>query len=555
MDYLKDKQHYIDLYDLFTINKCLDINNFYLDLYKKKDTDKRLKEIPVSEQEKGFSYFFTWHMRTTRGERYRNREKIINEWMEKDKLQQDKQDYTPTPENIICPLCNAPMYFNITKHLDSTYDSPILHVMFLFKCSKCEKQQWVYDNGEIRVSKPDLCPKCKKELDVTGSRKGKVITTLYKCKQCDYLKKDILDLAKSDEEHKKWEAEQNQKEDEGKKLLEKYRAEFCLSDKDGQEYIELMEAMEVANVINIEEKQKYDDPAYEIASKIKKIKIIELEKLLTKDLDKSNYTKLEFGKPEIGRDVVVSFTVQDSDSSRREKVSISELEKLVKNILENTNWRLLTSIIYRLGFLEGRLKGYESDGDILKLAGKMEKPKPKPQIDEAKRQKYATNNVVQLAKLMGELDGIENMRKRRLEDEPDGFFLNDNNEGYYNCGICGEGAYGNDIWWNLDGIKCRNCLRNIKEGVIPQLKNRHDSSDVYFSNWQVQSNYGVHPATRAKLRREGLLKGRDLKNEGGQIYCTIYLISENKEFLKKYPKLKSEHRETIITFDGRTIEL
>lgn len=78
MDYLKDKQHYIDLYDLFTIKKCLDNLKFWEDLYKKKDTDKALKDIPVVEQEKGFNYFSNWHMLSTKGQRYKNKEKAIN---------------------------------------------------------------------------------------------------------------------------------------------------------------------------------------------------------------------------------------------------------------------------------------------------------------------------------------------------------------------------------------------------------------------------------------------------------------------------------------------
>ncbi len=553
MDYLKDKQIYIDRYDLHTIEECLDTVKMFQEVYQKSLTDKDVKDISKEDKLHDVNLMLHRTLFVIKGKRYKNKQETIQKWMEEDKLKQDKQDYTPTPERIVCPLCGGSMSFNISKHLDYSYDSPIMRMMFLFKCSKCEKQQWVYDDGEIRVSKPDLCPKCKKEIDINATRKGKVITWKYKCKSCGYTKTEIDNLAKHDEEHKEWEEEQKKKEEEGKKLLEKYREEFCLNEKDGIEHVETLEALEVAKVVGEEEKQKYDDPAYEQASKIKKTKIIDLEKLLTKELEKSKYTKLSFGKSEIGRDVIVPFTVQDSDSSRRDRVSIFELEKLIKNTLEGTNWRLLASVMYRLGFLEGRLKGYESEEDILKLAGKLEKLKPKPQIDESKRQKYATNNLVQLAKMLGEQDGIENVRKTRLKTEPEGFFLND--DSYYNCSICSEGAYGSDIWWNLDGSRCRNCWRNIKEGVIPPLKRRYESEDIYFSNWQVQSNYGVHPATRVKLRREGLLKGRDLKNEKGQTYYTIYLISENKEFLKKYPKLKSEHKETITTFDGRTIEL
>ncbi|MEN8253088.1 MAG: hypothetical protein ABFQ62_01790 [Patescibacteria group bacterium] len=84
---------------------------------------------------------------------------------------------------------------------------------------------------------------------------------------------------------------------------------------------------------------------------------------------------------------------------------------------------------------------------------------------------------------------------------------------------------------------------------------KYDDDKNWFSNWQVKSNYGVHPATRGKLRREGLLMGRDFKNKKGQVYCTIYLVKENKEFLKKYPKKEFKIKATIMSSDGKEIGL
>lgn len=555
MKYLNDEQHYIDRYDLHTVEECIDVVKMFQEVYKKSLTSEELKDLSEEEKLRNVNLMLGRHLFVIKGKRYEKKQETIQKWMEEDKLQQDKQDYTPTPEDIICPLCNASMYFNVTKHLDSTYDSPILRMMFLFKCGKCEKQQWVYDDGEIRVSKPDLCPKCKKELDVTGTRKGKVIATLYKCKHCDYSKKDILDLAKSDEEHKKWEAEQKKKEEEDKKLLEKYRVEFCLSDKEGKEHVETLEAMEVANVVHDEEMQKYDDPVYERVSKLKRTTIVDLEKLLIEPLEKAKYAKLSFEKPEIGQYVIVPFTLQDNDSSRRDRISVSELEKLIKKSLEDTNWRLLSnSVMYRLGYLEGRLKGYEREEDMLKLAGKTEEPKPKPKIDEEKRQKYASNNLVQIGRMTGKYAGIENMRKRRLQKEPEGFFL-EAGEGQLTCSICGEHYYGNEMWWNLDGTRCKDCWRNIKEGIIPSLTPRYDDKSNWFESWQIKSNHGVHPSSVRKLVKEGLLHSRDLKRKDGTVYYTAYLVSENQEFLKKYPKKKSDIKMTIADKDGKSIEL
>ena len=548
MDYLHDEKHYINLYDLFTIKACLDVVKFWQDLYKKKDTDKKLKEISPEEVEKGFNYYFGWELRVKKGERYRRKAETIKEWIDRDRVKQDKLDSTSPPGNIICPLCKVEMSSGDFKHLEDFDEYKPLRVLFFFECPKCKKRKGIFDNGEERVSEPDLCPKCGKEVKVTFKETGEVATTTTKCTSCKYKNVDIYDWGK-----RRLEREAEEKKD--KELIEKYREEFCLSDKDGQEYIELIEAMEVANVVREEEMQKYDSPIYQRSLQLKKTTIVDLEKLLTESLVKSKYIKLSFGKPEIGQYVIVPFTVQDSDSSRRDRISVSDLEKLIKDVLEDTNWRLLSnSIMYRLGYLEGQLKGYEQEEDMLKLAGKKEETKPKPKIEDAKRQKYASNNLVQLAKLVGEQEGIENMRKRRLAKEPDGFFL-EVSEGPYTCGICGESHYGNEMWWNLDGLRCVDCWRNIKEGVIPSLKHRYDDDSNWFQDWQIRSDYGVHSSTVRKLCREGLLHGRELKRKDGTIYYTVYLKNENQEFLKKYPKIDSKTKMTISDKDGKPVEL
>jgi hypothetical protein len=554
MDYLEDEQYYIDRYDLSTIKECLKIVEMFQDIYDKSLSSNELKDMSKEDKYSDTTKIMYWHLWFIQAQEYKNKNGTIKKWMEEDKLKHDKQDYTPVPEDIKCPLCHDSMYFNTSKHLDDPYDSPIMRMMFLFKCTSCNKQQWVYDDGEIRISEPDLCPKCDKELDVKATRKGKVITTFYKCKYCGYSKKDILDLARSDEDHKKWQEEQKKKEEGDKKLLERYRAAFCLSDEDGEKYLFELEAMEYAHQIGDEAKQKYDNSAYEQVSKLKKLTIIELEKLLVETLEKANYMKLTFSSPEIEQFIFAPFTLQDADTSRREKISASTFEKLLKSTLENTNWRLDDKIGYRLGFLSGRLKGYEREDDLLKLYEK--KKEPQKPIDPEKRMKYSTSNWVMFAKMRGEQEGIDAVRKRRLEKEPEGFFLD--TDGYYNCGICYEGHYGNEIWWNLDGIRCSDCWRNIKKGLIPPLKkNLFDNEDEWISNSQLKSRHNIHPSSVKKLRREGLLHGRDLMRENGSVYKTIYLINENQEFIKKYPRIEKERNSNILTLDmsGHVVQI
>lgn len=556
MQYLLDEQHYIDRYDLHTIEECLDNVKVFQDIYQKSLNSEELKDISQEDKLHDANLMLHQTLFVIKGKRYEKKQETIQKWMEEDKLKQDKQDYTPTPEGIICPLCSSSMSFNVSKHLDYSYDSPVMRMMFLFKCSKCGKQQWVYDDGEIRVSKPDLCPKCKEEIDIKATRKGKVITWKHKCKACGYTKTEIEDLAKHDEEHKKWEEEQKKKEEEDKKLLEKYREEFCLNEKDGIEHVETLEALEVGHEVYEEEKQKYDDKAQQIVINLKRLSVLELEKLLSEKLEKQKYVKFTLEKPDMGRFVTIPFSVLDANASRNPNMSEADLKKTIKDTLEDTNWRLQSNDVrYRLGYLSGTLKAYEQEEDLLQLVGGKKEVKPlKSKIDPEKRSKYMHHNLVQLARMSGEFDGIEATRKRRLEKEPEGFYLDDG-KGPYSCGICGEHYYGKDIWWTLNGLWCRNCWNNIKAGVIPPLKHRYDKDNIYFQDWQIESDFGVHPATRGKLKREGLLKGRELKNEKGQVYYTIYLVSENQEFLKKYPRKDKKTRETILGKDGKPIEL
>jgi len=123
--------------------------------------------------------------------------------------------------------------------------------------------------------------------------------------------------------------------------------------------------------------------------------------------------------------------------------------------------------------------------------------------------------------------------KKRLEKDPNGFFL-DSTEGPLNCGVCGDSTPGNRIWWDLNGIRCADCQRNIEERVIS--KNIIKDEKLWIKEFHLKYDYSLHPTTIRKLKKEGLLHGKDLKRQDGTTYCTIYLVADNKEFFKKYPK-------------------
>lgn len=555
MDYLRDKKYYEDRYDILTIEECLEQIEIVHKVNQKTKLAPELKNYPESEIKRNMNLFLGRLLFLIKANRYKNRASTISKWIDEDKSKQDKLDNTPPPE-IICPDCDTQMVADDFRDLRDWPENEPLRVLYIFNCPKCKKRLGAYDNGEIHKSKFDLSLKCKKELTITNKRKDKVITTFYKCKNCSYSKKEVFDLKKHDEEHKKWEEDQKKKEEANNKLLEKYRKEFCLSDKEGKEYVDCLEAMEVANEVYDEALAEFDNPAQEKLMTLKKIEIVDLEKLLNKALASSDFGALSLGSPDIDRYVLVPFTIQEKNSKRHGSESIYDLYDLFKKTLENTNWRApKDSFSYRLGFIKGTLKGYESEEDLLKLVGKEKPLKPKPKVDPKLREKHNHHNYVQLARMSGEFEAKRRMRKRRLKDEPDGFFLNDGGRGY-RCGICGESHGGEDIWWREDGLRCRDCWQNIKEGVIPKFDlSKEWWEEEFLGRYEITSKHGVHPSSIKRLRREGVLVGRDLKDSSGNVYCTVYLVEENKEFLRKHPKKESKLKMTITGKDGKTIQL
>ncbi|GEM_PF-4582926 len=115
----------------------------------------------------------------------------------------------------------------------------------------------------------------------------------------------------------------------------KDRERFYLSEEKGKSYMEGQENLKVAteHMRMLEEKEKNK----EALSKIQKLTAAELEKFLIPRLGRHGYMGLKFGVPEIGKDVFLPFTVNDTNFQRNEMESRYELKRLVNKILEGVN--------------------------------------------------------------------------------------------------------------------------------------------------------------------------------------------------------------------------
>lgn len=290
-------------------------------------------------------------------DRFRHKKETIEKWMGIDQQRQDRLDNAIEPKGILCPHCDTPMRSTI-KELVDRLNEP-MKVLFFFECPSCKKRRGVYNDGSSFVSEPPLCPKCKHEAKLIYKRTGKVLSWTTTCPSCGYK-----EVEKDDSD--KWEAERKKKEERDKLLLEKYRDEFCYSEKDGQQAIWDYEQL-TALVDKWKERDEHKEE-YDAVANIKRLTIVELEKLLNEVITPKGYIRLVLAQPEFGKQLIVGFTVQDGDPARKGYDGEHAFKKAVKQALEGTSWRLMSEgVIYRLGYLQGRLKAYETEEDLLSL--------------------------------------------------------------------------------------------------------------------------------------------------------------------------------------------
>lgn len=349
--HLKDKIYYSELYDRLTIEECRRWEA------RNKEEEIKVAKKRISKKEKlkndlKVKVVLPTALYFVKGENYKNKSKTINEWMVRDKARDEKVANAVEPKGIRCLGCSS--YMNcFSRDLRTDIDDKNDRVLFFFECPICKKRRLYWEGGQEWEPGPNPCPKCKTNRISSHSKKGDIITMIYSCQKCGHKEKDTLDL--------------NEKSKEAiDPNFEADRKKYCMTDKEGSEYIFGIERLKMATEMikdKIENKEVYDAIA-----KIKKLTIAELQNLLAPVTEKAGYIKFELGKPEIQRDVIIDFSLQDNNPGRSEYDSIHELQKLIKKTLEGTNWRLMSDgVSYRLGFLSGRLRGYEGEGNLINL--------------------------------------------------------------------------------------------------------------------------------------------------------------------------------------------
>lgn len=339
MNYLKDRQYYVDLFDQLTVEKCRRIE----ESCKPKNTSDPKQRIRYEWEKVCTKIILSF----VSGEEFARKEQAINEWMKRDEQRDEFLESTTLAINPDCLKCGTNLNFD-DKHL---YGSDDERVIFFFSCPNCKKKRAFFDNCEEYIPQKPKCEKCGLLLKEKVEKKGKKLTILRHCTNCGF---DDDFIYGDEEKH----ADPN---------YEKDRARFCLSEEEGKKYLDFrfkLDGMKdlMEEVRNREKNKSF----YDQVAKIEKLTVSQLRNILVPELKKEGYSSLFFAEPKVERNVILDFKVEDTKNGRVEYDSKNQLKKLMRKLLYNTNWNLMTNgPDYRLGVLTGQLKGLESEDDLL----------------------------------------------------------------------------------------------------------------------------------------------------------------------------------------------
>lgn len=348
--HLKDHIYYSELYDKFTIEKCQrwEKKKYQDDIDKLKGKEKKVGEIKKQWAENVVSPLALYFMKF---ERATKKSETIQEWMERDRAKDEKLANTREPEGVRCLGCSSLLEKCISRDLMDNHRGKEA-ILFMFECARCSSRRAYWENGKEWEHKP-TCTKCKSEVQSENTKKDNVIITKYSCLHCGNTETDILDLNES-------------KEEKIDPNFEANRKKYCLPESEGAEVMRKMER--TAKLLDGLKEKDENKNLYDAIEKIKKLTIIELEKLLVPILEKAGYIKFQLSNPEIEKYAIVPFGVHDSKSDRSKMASEYDLKRLLKKTLEGTNWRLMSDgVNCRLGYLQGRLKGVEGEENLKKI--------------------------------------------------------------------------------------------------------------------------------------------------------------------------------------------
>jgi len=348
--HLKDHIYYSELYDKFTIEKC---QRWEKQKYSKNISKLKGEEKEIEKIKERFSHDVVTPvaLHFIEAERASKKSETIQGWMKADREKDEKVVNAKEPQGIRCLGCSSPLKNCISRDLMNNHKGKE-EVLFMFECYKCGKRRVYWEDGTEWEHKL-TCIKCNFEVQTESKREKDIITHTYSCSHCGHVETDTWDL-------------NERKEEKIDPNFEANRKKYCMSEKEGCKI--MIQAEQMGKLVKKFKDKEENKDIYDAVSKIKKLNIAELQDLLNAMIENNGYAKLEFEKPEFQKDVILCFSLRDNKPGREKYDSVHNLQKFIKETLALTNWRLMSDgITYRLGFLQGRLKGIEGEENLLKL--------------------------------------------------------------------------------------------------------------------------------------------------------------------------------------------
>lgn len=363
--HLKEREYYEDLYDSFTVDTCRfmrfsdkDIpDEEFLGQDLSEDQIKALKDIKsgwidVAREIGTFCYA---------AERYKDKSETIDEWIKKDREKDERLAKLEPPRHVRCREClSTNLRLESKEEYWGNHINTQERLLCMYICVECETRSAFFDNGEAFKVKETRCPECQanKPSHVTKVAKHKYTIT-YTCSSCSHIWKEVMDFTPDPPKP----ADPNYIED---------RKLYCYSDK-LLNYVETTRRIVPLRKelgIHDDKPQETLDPHKAEIDAIVRLTIGQVMDRLKPVLTKQGYNDFQLGQPEMGKQVVVPFNVIEGND-RNDDESRSSLYKLISKQLDDSNWRLVrSSLTYRMGYLTGKLKGYESNDDLRALVEK-----------------------------------------------------------------------------------------------------------------------------------------------------------------------------------------
>ncbi|MCK6648029.1 MAG: hypothetical protein L6Q66_00090 [Bacteroidia bacterium] len=347
-NYRKTDHEYIEDYDKQTIRILKELETELGDKIYTKSGIQDIKgnvsfkyDIPTKNYDVLSRYYRTAVMRAQNKESYILQQKYTDE--NKDRLIAE----TPIPRNIKCDQCGTSMIHE--GHIFEENDTLLL---FVFSCpNKHTPKKILYPDGiRKRIIPVSKCEECGGKLSSVKEETKTFMKFIDTCLECGHV--SIMEFNLTPD----------------LPITEEDRKIYCEIWKGKTTFEQDLEAVvEFANYYNEKQKLKKEKEELKVDN-VEQVNLPKLEDRLFKLAEELGYTKFKFDSHSTERFLTVSFSLQDP-SDRTEKESCKVITDAIKQSLFTTNWRLFTEgIDYRLGLLSGRLRAYEGEEGLMKIA-------------------------------------------------------------------------------------------------------------------------------------------------------------------------------------------